>query len=79
MYMRVQAVTEVGDEGDRAQVQTGRVNQSSTRIMGLQTRLHHPQESTQGRIERALQVGTNVLAIARGLMTDPTTLLVAGE
>jgi len=52
--MRVQAGAKPVDEGDRTQVQTGRVTLCRTGAMGLQTLLHHAQEDTQRRIECAL-------------------------
>ena len=51
VHMRVQAGTKPVDEGDRAQMQAGRVSQSRTGAMGLETLLHHPQEDAQCRIE----------------------------
>jgi hypothetical protein len=42
------------DESDSAQVQAGRISQCRIAAMALQTLVHHPQENTQRRIERAI-------------------------
>ena len=53
------------DESDSAQVQAGRISQCRIAAMALQTLVHHPQENTQRRIERAfvaLQAGWRQLS-----------------
>ena len=50
-------------QGDRAQVQTVRVNLRSAGAMGVQTCAHYAQEDTQCRVERTL-VALQVIAQA---------------
>ena len=76
--MRVQAGTKAVDEGDCAQVQTGRVTLCRTGAMGLQALLHHPQENTQCRIECAL-VALQVIAQTLGHRQNPLAHWQAGK
>ena len=63
--MRVQAGAKAVNEGDRSQVEAGRVCAGRTGSMGLQALLHYPQKDTQRSIECTL-VALQVVAQSFG-------------